>query len=297
MSIPVAVSCRQLLLSIVSQLAVPGSPIVSELHESYAWQLLEAVTQQSRAQLVALRTITLDAAQQEWLTAACRALVYEHKPIQYIIGSVPFLDLAITVQPPYLIPRPETEAWVAALIACYAKRQMAPTRILDLCTGTGCIALALARAFAASGATVCGVDIMPGAVALAAQNACSNNITSTFLCGDLYAPVANETFDLIVANPPYIPTSYRATLERSVAEWEDGAALFGGDDGLDLIRTIVHTAPQYCIPGRPLQVWIEIDCTQEHAVRQLFVMAGFTEIVTCYDAADHPRVVHGIWCG
>lgn len=288
-----AVPCNLCVRYIQNKLAAPECDVPRAFGESYAWQLLEAATGMQRAQLVRQGAILLDTQQRLWIEEALDAIIVKSKPIQYVIGAVPFLDLMLAVQPPVLIPRTETEAWVAILLATYASKGVAPSRVLDLCTGTGCIALACAQVFA-DACIVYGVDCALSAVALAQHNASINNINnSIFVQGDLYEPVSGLYFDLIVANPPYIAQSEYATLERSVRLWEDPGALVSGSDGLDIVRKIVTQAPRYCAPSGRLDLWIEIDYFQEDTVTQLFAQAEFQTIATWHDASGYSRVVHG----
>ena len=141
---------------------------------SQAWLLLEHVLAQTKAQLMMQPTLSLSPAQQVQLAVLVQERVIHRKPIQYLLGSVPFADLTIMVRPPTLIPRPETEEWVMWLVQKLDSVRDQPLRILDLCTGSGCIALALAKAFPR--AQVLGVDIAPEAIALARENAEKNRL-------------------------------------------------------------------------------------------------------------------------
>lgn len=218
-----------------------------------------------------------------------------HKPIAYIIGNIPFGDLTINVRPPLLIPRPETESWVYALIETVRNFRDQPLTILDLCTGTGCIALALAHALPK--ARVIGVDISPVAIAQAQENAERNNISNvTFIESDLYVAVERLQFDLIVTNPPYIDPALYDQLEPSVRLWEDAGALIAPHAGLATIEKIIIQAHQYLKPNdtrdMPSLV-VEIDYMQSDAVQKLFKRSGFDRISVGYDLNNQPRVVMG----
>ncbi|MGB8467456.1 MAG: peptide chain release factor N(5)-glutamine methyltransferase [Candidatus Babeliales bacterium] len=279
--------------------------ISTQLHRVYAterqctqhaWLLLSTVVKKSMAQLLTQQTITLTKADEEQLTQWITQLVQEDKPIQYIIGDVPFGDLTIAVSPPTLIPRPETEDWVHALIAQYKQKcsSDAQLRILDLCTGTGCIALTFAHAF--KNATVIAVDIAADAVTLACRNAQLNSIPNvTVIQSDLFSALTPASFDLIIANPPYIPATQWSQLPVSVRAWEDCRALCAGDDGLTLIRAIIAQAGAWLTPnntGLP-SLALEIDCTQAAAAEQLMQEAGYCDITLAIDAAHLPRVIMG----
>jgi len=193
--------------------------------------------------------------------------LHNHKPLAYILGSQPFLTLDLTIVPPILIPRPETEWWVAHLIEECQKLDTATKnslRILDLCTGSGCIALALAHALPQS--HIIGIDINPAAIPLAQQNSARNNVDNvTFVLSDLFKELGTQTFDLIVANPPYISQSDYQTLEESVRNWEDPQALWAENEGTQLIRQIVMRAPEYltdALSGHLPRLWIEIGYDQ-----------------------------------
>lgn len=205
------------------------------------WWMLEAITGKSRAQLMARGYQLTDAEQQKLDEWAYQRTVL-HKPLQYILGSVPFLGLEILVEPPILIPRPETEEIVQDVITEFAAVRAEPLRILDLCTGSGCIALALAQAF--SKATVVGVDINPDAIALANKNAEHNKVRNVqFVVSDMVAALpVDASFDLIISNPPYIPLHEFEQLDLDVKNWESDIALLAHGDGLLFYRRIAQEA-------------------------------------------------------
>lgn len=261
----------------------------------HAWIILAYITHTSQTALIARATISLDAAQQEFLKKSIHEHTVLHKPIAYIIGNIPFGDLTINVRPPLLIPRPETESWVYALIETVRNFRDQPLTILDLCTGTGCIALALAHALPK--ARVIGVDISPVAIAQAQENAERNNISNvTFIESDLYVAVERLQFDLIVTNPPYIDPALYDQLEPSVRLWEDAGALIAPHAGLATIEKIIIQAHQYLKPNdtrdMPSLV-VEIDYMQSDAVQKLFKRSGFDRISVGYDLNNQPRVVMG----
>lgn len=271
-------------------------PAYGEQHiaQHNAWFLLEYLTQKSRATLIAHPELQLTSAQENQLKTWVKEVIQDNKPIQYILGTVPFLDLTIKVRPPVLIPRPETEEWCAVLIeklrSCGHQFTM-----LDLCTGSGCIALALAQAFPKS--SVYASDISPQALELAQENAHLNNITNvTFVHSDLYKAIPHQRFDLIVANPPYItPEEYRS-LDASVTQWEDKKALVSDENGLHIIHEIIKNAPDFLqTTGHPCpQLWIEIGYKQADSVSNLFKKYGFEPHVL-HDMYDNDRVITGIF--
>jgi release factor glutamine methyltransferase len=213
--------------------------------EQEAWWMAEHVSGQPKMLLLAVTTYPLTQAHEAQLQTMVTLRVTERKPLQYLLGWVPFAGLTITVQPPILIPRPETEEWVVWLIEQLKPVNGCPLRIVDLCTGSGCIALALAQACPA--ATVIGIDCNPHAVALAQFNAQRNRLTNvTFIESDLYQVLANESpFDLIVSNPPYItPAEYEA-LPAEVRAWEDPVALVAAQEGGAVYQRIIAQAKSF----------------------------------------------------
>ena len=153
--------------------------------EQHAWWILESITNKKKANLIAHETITLTSDQQQKLDSWIDQLINKNIPLQYLIGSVPFIDLEILVETPTLIPRPETEEWCVNLIEQLNKLSHKKLTVLDLCSGSGCITLALAQAFPA--AHVYGLDISDKAIALAQKNAIHNRISNaTFLHSDLF---------------------------------------------------------------------------------------------------------------
>jgi release factor glutamine methyltransferase len=154
------------------------------------------------------------------------------EPIQYLIGEVTFCGLPLQVGPGVFIPRPETEFIVEAA------HELRPTRILDLCTGSGALAIALANQFPA--ASVTAIDASEMALSFARMNGQRHRADVTFLHGDLFGPLASTAppFDLIVSNPPYVAMADAPTLPTEVIDHEPHAALFAGEDGTQCYRRI-----------------------------------------------------------
>jgi len=190
----------------------------------------------------------------------------KREPLQYIIGHVDFCGLKIKVGPGVLIPRPETELVVEEMIRTANGRQStvcSPSspeerivsdpglstgggrlKILDLCTGSGCLALAFARQF--RNAEVLATDLSEKTLAYAAENAEINAVKNvTFLKGDLYEPVKGNRFEIIVSNPPYIKRGDISGLSPEIREWEPVEALDGGEDGLEFYRRILSCSAEY----------------------------------------------------
>jgi release factor glutamine methyltransferase len=238
-----ACSLHQLIENIATRLRACCTHEHEATQES--WLILEKVMDTTRTHLLSMATIALTPAQQKRLDFLLEQRAVHHQPLAYLLGSVPFCDLDILVEPPILIPRPETEEWVTWLTEQLKRVQPEHFTILDLCTGSGCIALALAHAFPR--ATVVGVDNNPHALALANKNKKHLNITNvTFMCGDLFAALPDDfTCDLIVANPPYITENEYHQLQPEVAKWEDKNALVASNHGLDFYQRIAQNAGRY----------------------------------------------------
>ncbi len=306
--------------------------------------------------------------------AGCTAIRYasllerrrKGEPIQYITGECEFYGLPFRVTPDVLIPRPETEHLVEKCLALVkiraphiSKRSREspqdlgtpslrrslpegwestnpapPIRILDVGTGSGAIAVALAHhltrrtarnqvstarnqvsgegtgfspyikskepsgALAPDGrdlenlpeAQITATDISPAALALAAENATRNNVAEQirFLEGDLLAPVADEHFEIIVSNPPYVPNTDRTLISVEVREHEPAVALFGGEDGLAIYRRLIPAALSALVPGGFLM--IEFGFSQMSDVESLLRSAGFQNIEFTHDLQGIPRV-------
>lgn len=272
----------------------------SSMHaHTVAWWLLEGITKKKRSQLLLESSLTLSEAQEKQLKQWVHAHTIEQYPLQYLLGSVPFGPLEILVEAPTLIPRPETEEWCARLITALEPISKTPLRILDLCTGSGCIALWLAHALPQ--AQVYGIDIAHEALKLATRNAAHNNITNVrFLESDLFAALTQEDpFDLIVANPPYINPDVWHELSPMVSRWEDRTALVASQQGLEVIKNLLRYAPRHLTKQSSLtshgvpRLLVEIGYDQGEIVRKLFIDAGFVTVKVLADSSQRDRVVSG----
>ncbi len=246
-----------------------------KLCEQYAWWVLESITQKNKSDLIVNKTISLSTEQHQRLNQWIDDQVYKNIPLQYLIGSVPFIDCTIMVEPPVLIPRSETEWWCAEVIEQLSKINQ-PLNILDLCTGSGCIAIALAKAFPTSQITA--TDISTKALNLAKRNAHHNSATNiNFISSDLFAQLENQTFDIIIANPPYISAQEFKQLDTSVKNWEDTHALMASENGLCIIKKIIEQSKQFLKPNNhnQPQLFIEIGHAQGDAVAHLLEQAQF----------------------
>jgi release factor glutamine methyltransferase len=209
------------------------------------------------------------------------------EPMQYILGETEFYGLPFRVTPDVLIPRPETEHTVEKVLD-FAARFPNP-RIVDIGTGSGAIAVALAHKLPQAVFTA--IDISAPALAVAAENAKRNGVAIRFLEGDLLAPVAGERFDLVVSNPPYVPESDRETISVEVRDHEPGVALFAGCDGMDVYRRLIPSAFAALAPGG--FVAMEIGFGQAEAIGGMLAGSGFCEIEFIPDLQGIPRVACG----
>lgn len=264
-----------------------------------AYWLIELITKKNRTYLLINKNAEITSEQINELEVAVDKIIKQNMPIQYILQSVPFLDLNIDVRPPILIPRPETEHWVADLIKKYKILENKKLTILDLCTGTGCIALSFAHSFKDS--TIYAIDTNSQACNLAKENSIKNNVANiNILESDLYTNLpGNITFDFIVTNPPYISLDLWQKLDLSVKDWEDSVALVAEDDGMAIIKKIIACAPKWLKPNDEIysnklpQLAIEIGDIQGEQVKQYFLKAGFTNVEIHKDLNDQDRLVTG----
>ena len=241
-----------------------------------------------RSRLLLKRDATVDGA----ALARFHALIARRaggEPVSYIIGRREFWSLEFIVTPAVLTPRPETELLVETVVKVLMAKS-AP-RILDLGTGSGAIAVALAKEI--RGAEIVATDISADALEVARANARRHGVEEriSFLAGDLFAPVADMTgaFDLIVSNPPYIRCDDFVSLPRDVRDFEPRIALDGGADGLDFYRRIAREAPRHLTAGG--FVAIEIGANLGEEVARLLAAADFDGARMEKDLAGLERVV------
>lgn len=219
----------------------------------------------------------------------------EEEPIAYLTGKAPFFNLEFQVSRDVLIPRPDTETLVENVLQLIRRTTgFESPRVLDLCTGSGCIAAAIAHHHAA--AAVVAVDISPTAVVVAKANIDRLKLTErvTVLEGNLFEPlsalVEQTPFDLIVANPPYISTAEMETLPRSVREYEPHSALEGGPDGLTIHRQILSGAGARIRSGG--RVFLEIAYNQaERALAMAAEHSDFADARILKDFGGNDRVL------
>ncbi|QNK00211.1 peptide chain release factor N(5)-glutamine methyltransferase [Dyella telluris] len=250
--------------------------------------LLVHVLDKPRSWLIAHADDELD----EAAGSAYAALVqrrHDGEPVAYITGRRGFWTLELDVTPATLIPRPETELLVELALA----RMTAMSRVVDLGTGSGAIALAIARECPT--ASIVATDASVDALAVAERNAVRHGIRNVrFTHGDWLAPLAGEHFDLIVSNPPYIEAD-DPHLGQGDLRFEPASALASGADGLVDIRRIVAQARDHLAPGGWLLM--EHGWNQGAAVREVLAAAGYREVFTEQDLEQRDRISGGVWGG
>ncbi|MBN2138036.1 MAG: peptide chain release factor N(5)-glutamine methyltransferase [Sedimentisphaerales bacterium] len=253
-----------------------------------------------KSQLDQLHALTKRAAQSE--------------PVAYLIGKTEFYSMQLDISPDCLIPRPETELLVERAIE-FLRSRTAQSRemqdtlqqgrisetagdnvqlVCDLCTGSGCIAAAIAANFA--NAKIIATDISDPALKIAAANIKKHNLEKriTLLHGDLFDPIIQQLdtaqFDLVVSNPPYVSASEFAALDKNVKDYEPRIALFAGDDGLDIYRRIIEKIDLFLKPDGAMM--LEIGYAQGHALTQLIEQTGvFTDIKIEKDINNNDRIL------
>ena len=233
--------------------------------------------------------LCIDERQHYLLSEAVRRLLVG-EPVQYVTGMARFNDLLIKVSPAVLIPRPETEELVQKI--CTTLPKEASFRIWDIGTGSGCIAIALAKLF--PDAEVIAFDVSDEALQVAKENAESNGVKVTFVHDDVTHPQSdyfNQPVDLVVSNPPYVCDSERAAMEANVLDWEPETALFVPvDDPLRFYRQILALAKTQLNPEG--QVWFEINERMGKEMLLLCREMGFAEAEVLEDYVGKQRFCH-----
>jgi len=216
-----------------------------------------------------------------------------HEPVAYLTGRTEFYSLELNITADCLIPRPETELLVQRAIE-FLRTRSGVQYICDLCTGSGCIAVAIAKNVPE--ARVTATDISAAALEVAARNVEKHRLTEhvRLLCGDLFEPIIKQLdvnqFDLIVCNPPYVSTAEYEKLDKNVKDYEPVSALLAGADGMDVFRRIIKKVDEFLKPGAALM--LEIGYAQGPAVRELLEQTcAFAEIKIEKDFQDNDRIV------
>jgi release factor glutamine methyltransferase len=208
----------------------------------------------------------------------------ERVPLQYITGEQEFMGLRFRVNSSVLVPRQDTETLVEEAL----KRITPGMKVMDMCTGSGCILISILKN--CNGLEGWGYDISKQALQVAKENAKLNDVAANFEWSNLYENVM-DTFDVIVSNPPYIPTDVIQTLMPEVSQYEPIAALDGKEDGLFYYRKLIAGCREFLKPDGMLL--FEIGHDQGAAVSKMMRYAGFSEVSVISDLAQHDRVVFG----
>jgi len=252
--------------------------------------LLAGALRVSHGALSAEPRRTLEAPEAGWYVAALRRRM-KREPLQHILGSQPFRQVTVRVTADAMVPRPETEllaAWALDLLPRGPRRPLA----IDLGTGTGCIACAIASE--RPDVEVIALEAAARAVTLARENVAALGLSGRVRVevSELFSALGATLADVIVCNPPYLPTGLIATLAPEVSQYDPRGALDGGVDGLRVIRRIVAEAPQRLLPGGAL-VLETAGGDQARAVVALMEKASFTGVQTRRDLAGVERFVAG----
>jgi release factor glutamine methyltransferase len=220
-----------------------------------------------------------------------RAGLYE--PVAYLTGKTEFYSLELDITADCMIPRPETELLVQRAIE-FLRTRSGVQYVCDLCTGSGCIAVAIAKN--SPDALITATDISAAVLEVAARNVEKHGLKEQvrLLCGDLFEPVIQQLdvsqFDLIVCNPPYVSISEYENLDKNIKDYEPQFALLAGEDGMDVYRKIFEKVDDFLKPGAALM--LEIGYAQGSAVRELLEQTGaFGEVKIEKDFHDNDRIV------
>jgi release factor glutamine methyltransferase len=280
----------------IEQLLVEGKRLLKDAHiETWALDaevLLSHILSFSRVQLF---TNSKDKLLEEQ-EIKFKEYIYKRlqgMPIQYLTNEQEFMSLSLYVDESVLIPRQDTEILVETALNLINKEK--ETRILDLCTGSGCIGISMA--YYAPYSNIIGIDISDSALKVAEYNAKINGVNDriSFVKSNLFNEVPNSLkgkLDMIISNPPYIPTKDIKMLMKEVREHEPSIALDGGQDGLDFYKLIIKDGKEYLKSGAILI--FEIGYNQGKIVSQVLKSSGFKEVEIKKDLAGLDRVVFGI---
>lgn len=209
----------------------------------------------------------------------------ERVPLQYITGEQEFMGLTFHVNSNVLIPRQDTETLVEEAIKVIKPGM----KVMDMCTGSGCVLISILKN--AHDVEGIGYDISKQAINVAKENAKFNEVPAVFERSDLFEDVVENDFDVIVSNPPYIPTDVVATLMPEVSQFEPREALDGKGDGLYFYSKILEQCKNYM--KQDGYILFEIGCEQGDAVSTMMRLAGFSEVRVIKDLARNDRVVMG----
>ncbi len=245
-----------------------------------AWYLLEYVTGMSRAAFFLKRAENISQKEENEYREVINKRK-KHIPLQHITGTQEFMGFDFLVNENVLVPRQDTECLVENVLPyAYGKK------ILDMCTGSGCIIISLKKLEETAECT--GVDISEKALEIALKNARSNEADVSFIKSDMFKNIM-EKYDIIVSNPPYIRLDVIKTLEPEVREHDPMLALDGGEDGLRFYRILAEEGKKHL--ARPGRIFMEIGYDQGKAVKEIFENEGFKEVVVKKDLCENDRVV------
>ncbi len=245
-----------------------------------AWYLLEHVSGMSRSSffLHGQEDMPEDVWERYQPLVAYRK---QHIPLQHLTGYQEFMGLEFQVGSQVLVPRQDTEELVERLIPLVQGK-----KVLDMCTGSGCIAISLAHY--GHPIQIDGVDLSMEALQIARGNVEKHQVKVGLYRSDLYDAIS-EQYDIIVSNPPYIASAEIDTLMPEVREHEPMMALDGGEDGLDIYRRLASESAEYLLPGG--MIWMEIGYDQGESVPALFADQGYVEIQCIRDLTGKNRIV------
>jgi release factor glutamine methyltransferase len=216
-----------------------------------------------------------------------------HEPVAYLTGKTEFYSLELEITSDCLIPRPETELLVQRAIE-FLRTRYGTQYVCDLCTGSGCIAAAIAKNF--PDVYIIATDMSAAALGVAVRNVEKHQLNENvrLLCGDLFVPIIQQLdvkqFDLIVCNPPYVNTTEYEELDKNVKDYEPQSALLAGEDGMDVYRKIIERVDDFLKSGSALM--LEIGYAQGSVVRDLLEQSSiFAEVKIEKDFHDNDRIV------
>jgi len=276
-----------LLKSIEKQFREAG---IESPHREAEW-LLTAILKTDRANLHLLREQRLQADEQKKLNEFLRRR-RKREPLQYILGNCEFYGFEFVVSPAVLIPRPETELLVEKVVELASK--MDAPRIIDLGTGSGCIAVSLAKLIPKT--KLVATDISAAALEVARSNAQRHQVVERieFRLADMTQPdelFESENFDVVISNPPYVLENERASLQPEVRDWEPAEALYVEDEGLKFYRCIIGYSKKHLCAGG----WVACEMASQRstAIEKLFRAAGFYDVQIISDLAGFDRLMIG----
>lgn len=281
---------------LLEQTTVAFETVDMPLARRWAEMLIAAVLDVPHGELMAHAGRTLESGQWRHFEEIARQ-ASPNAPLAYAIGRAPFLDLDFEVSPYTLIPKVDTELFVGAMLDELANSPLPPEpHVLELCTGSGCLAVFLANRLPET--RIVATDVSHEALAVAGRNVLRHDVGDRVALGlgDMWEPVEalaeGRPFDLIVSNPPYIPTEMISGMGRHVSEHEPHLALDGGTDGLDLHRRILHAAANHLAPGGRL--FLEHEWYHGAAARALVERhpGRYEDVRTLPDANGKDRALH-----